>query len=461
MELRSVLRKSISRLTFAFAALIAIAGPVGQASAQELSLIRDAEAEALIADYTMPIFRAAGVSSNNIKVHLVNDTSFNAFVVDGRNMFINTGAILLSETPNQLIGVIAHETGHIKGGHITSLRQQIAKMQTAALMLQVLSIGAIAGGAAAGSGETAQAGTAMMFGGQQILMRSILSYRRAQESSADQAGVDFLTKSHQSPAGMLKTFRYFADQSVGMLKADPYIQSHPVPMDRIAQLQEIAQKSPYFNEKDPPQLQLRHDLVRAKIYAYTYKNNPQRVLHQYADDGLAARYARAIVKFHGGGYQAAAPDLDALIASNPQNPWFHELKGTFLMESGNASAAVAPLKRAVTLVPKSGFMRIELAQAMLEGGSGAAADEALKLLRVALVDEDQSYLGYRLQSQAYGQLRRYPDADLAAALASFHQGDVKNAKMLAERAKNGLQQGTPGWVKADDIVNFKMEKVGG
>ena len=466
-------RRAISRLTAVVAALISIAVPVTQASAQELSLIRDAETEALIADYTMPIFRAAGVASNNIKVHLVNDTSFNAFVVDGRNMFINTGGILLSETPNQLIGVIAHETGHITGGHITGLRQQIAKMQTAALMLQVLSIGAIAGSVATGSGchryeragdcgpdGVAQAGTAMMFGGQQVLMRSILSYRRAQELSADQAGVDYLTKSHQSPAGMLKTFRYFADQSVGTLKVDPYIQSHPVPMDRIAQLQEIAQRSPYFNEKDAPQLQMRHDLVRAKIYAYTYKNNPQQVLRQYSDNGLPARYARAIVKFHGGGYQAAAPALDELISANPQNPWFYELKGTFLMESGDAKNAVAPFRKAVSLVPKSAFMRIELAQAILESGGGTA-DEALKLLRVALLDEDQSYLGYRLQSQAYGKLKRYPEADLSSALASFHQGDIKNAKMLAERAKDGLPQGTPAWVKADDIVNFKIEKVRG
>jgi predicted Zn-dependent protease len=452
--------KSISALAAAFVALLSMASPARQAAAQELSLIRDAETEALIADYTMPIFRAAGVASNNIKVHLINDTSFNAFVVDGRNMFINTGSIMLSETPNQLIGVIAHETGHITGGHIASLRQQISKMQTAALMLQVLSIGAIAAGASTGSSDAAQAGTAMMFGGQQVIMRSILSYRRAQESTADRAGVDFLTKSHQSPAGMLKTFRYFAEQSVGAVKVDPYVQTHPVPMERIAQLQEIAERSPYFNEKDPPQLQLRHDLVRAKIVAYTYMNNPQRVLRQYSDNGLPARYARAIVKFHGGGYQAAAPALEELIAAQPQNPWFYELKGTFLMESGNAKDAVPPLRKAVSLMPKSGFMRIELAQAMLETGGGSP-NEALQLLRVALLDEDQSYLGYRLQSQAFGKLNRLPEADLASALASFHQGDIKNAKMLAERAKNGLPQGTPEWIKADDIVNFKMEKVRG
>jgi len=455
------LSQTISRLRklAAFAAFFATAATV-PATAQEISLIRDAETEALIADYTAPIFRAAGVSGNNIKVHLVNDNSFNAFVVDGRNMFINTGAILQSETPNQIIGVIAHETGHITGGHITGLRQQIAKMQTAALMLQVLSIGAVVGGAASGNSEVTQGGTAMMMGGSQVLMRSILSYRRAQESSADQAGVDYLTKSHQSPAGMLKTFRFFANQSLGNTRIDPYIQTHPVPGDRIAQLEEIAKKSPYFDQKDAPQLQLRHDLVRAKIAAYTWKNNPQAVMRQYNDGGLPARYARAIMKYHTGGYAAAAPALEELIAQNPQNPWFQELKGTFLLESGRAKEAVAPFRRAVSLMPKSGFMRIELAQAILESGNGSA-DEALQMLRVGMVEEEQSYLGYRLQAQAYGKLRRLPDADLASALAAFHKGDVKAAKMLAERAKNGLAAGSPGWVKADDIVNFKIEKVRG
>ncbi len=95
----------------------------------------------------------------------------------------------------------------------------------------------------------------------------------------------------------------------------------------------------------------------------------------------------------------------------------------------------------------------------MESGTGSP-DEALKMLKMALVDEDQSYLGYRLESQAYGKLRRFPEADLAAALASFHQGDVKNAKMLAQRAKNGLPPGTPAWLKADDILNFRMEKAG-
>lgn len=443
-------------------ALVLLNASFTSASAQSLSFIRDVETETLITEYTAPILKAAKLSGQNIRIHLVNDTSFNAFVIDGRNIFVNTGAILLSETPNQIIGVLAHETGHIAGGHLAGLRQQISKLQTAALMLQILSVGAMVGGAATGNSGGAEGGAALLYGGSQVIQRSLLSYRRAQESAADQAGVTYLTETKQSPAGMLKTFRFFADQSIGSMRVvDTYAQTHPVPQDRIAQLQEIAQRSPYFNVKDSAQLQLRHDLVRAKIAAYSYKNNPQRIARMYPDNSLPAKYARAIMKFHGGGYRAAAPALEELIAAQPQNPYFHEIKGSFLLESGNAKEAVAPLRKAVSLQPRAGFLRIQLAQALLEGGNTGATEEALQMLRGALVEENQSYLGFRLQAQAYGKLKRLPEADLAAAQASFHKGDVKNAKVLAERAKRGLPAGTPGWIKADDIMNFKLEKAGG
>lgn len=441
----------------------ALASAAAPAMAQRISFVRDAETEALISAYTAPILKAAGLGGQNIKIHLVNNQSFNAFVVDGRNIFIHTGAILQSQTPNQLIGVIAHETGHIAGGHLAGLRQQLSRMQTAALMLQLLGMGAMIGGAVAGGGDdVGEAGAAVLYGGQSVLQRSVLSYRRAQESAADQAAVEYLTRTKQSPRGMIETFQYFADQSIGTVRAvDPYIQSHPMPQDRIVQLREIAQRSPYYETKDPPELQLRHDLVRAKVAAYVYKTNPQRVLRDYpaTDQGLPARYARAIVKFHtGGGARAALPEIDKLIADKPDYPFFYEIKGRFLLESGRAREAIAPLRKAAELAPNSGYIRIQLAQALLETDNPSNTQEALQALRVALVKEDHSYLGYRLQAQALGKLKRFPEADLASAQASFHQGDIKNAKMLAERAKRGLQPGTPQWIKADDIVNFKMEK---
>lgn len=442
------------------AALVSAAAP---ALSQRVSFVRDAETEALVSAYTAPILKAAGLGGQNIKIHLVNNQSFNAFVVDGRNIFVHTGAILQSETPNQIIGVLAHETGHIAGGHLAGLRQQLSKMQTAALMLQLLGMGAMIGGAVAGGGDdVGEAGAAVLYGGTSVLQRSVLSYRRAQESAADQAAVEYLTRTKQSPRGMIETFQHFADQSLGSVRAvDPYIQSHPMPQDRIAQLREIARRSPYYDSKDSPELQLRHDLVRAKVAAYVYKNNPQRVLRDYprSDQGLPARYARAIVKFHtGGGARAAIPEIDALIAAKPDYPFFYEIKGRFLLESGRAREAVSSLRKAVELTPNSGYIRIQLAQSLLETDSTANTREALQSLRMALVKEDHSYLGYRLQAQALGKLKRFPEADLASAQASFHQGDIKNAKMLAERAKRGLQAGTPQWIKADDIVNFKAPK---
>jgi predicted Zn-dependent protease len=450
-----------------FFTLAFLTAQIPPAFAQRINFARDAETEALVSDYAAPILKAAGLGGQNIKIHLVWDQTFNAFVVDGRNIFIHTGAILQSETPNQLIGVIAHETGHIAGGHLATFRQQLARMQTAALMIQLLGMGAMVGGAVSGGGgnDLGEAGAAILSGGTNVLQRSILSYRRAQESSADQAAVEYLTKTRQSPMGMIKTFKVFADQTVGTGRfVDPYVQSHPMPQDRIAQLREIAQQSPYVNEKDPPQLQLRHDLVRAKVAAYAYKNNPQRVMRDYpaSDQGLPAKYARAIVRFHsGGGARAAAPLLDELIAAMPDYPFFHEMKGRFYLESGMAREAQGPLRRAAALAPNSGYIKIQLAQALLESDSPGSAEEALQSLRVALVREDHSYLGYRLQATALGKLRRFPEADLASAQASFHRGDVPGAKMLAERAKRGLPPGSPGWFKADDIANFKMEKVRG
>ncbi len=438
--------------------MVAVSQIIGtSAFSQNLGFIRDAETEALVYEYTRPIFRAAGVDKQNITIRLVNDSSFNAFVVDGQNMFINTGAILLSETPNQLIGVIAHETGHIKGGHITQLHLQMEKMQTAALMIQLLSIGAAVGGAASGNSEAGNAGAALLYGGNQILGRSFTSYRRGQEAAADQAGVKYLTATKQSAAGMIKTFQYFADQSIVLSSSiDPYTQTHPVPRDRIATLQEIARKSPYFDAKDSAQLQLAHDLVRAKIAAYTYKNNPQRVMRQYAGNGLPDKYARTIVKYHTGGYAAAESSLNELTSAYPENPWFHELKGTFLLESGKAREAIAPLRKAASLQKRSGYIRIELAQALLEGGGSPS--EVLEMLNVALISEEQSYLAHRLKSTALGKLNKLPEADLSAAWASFHSGDVRTAKLMAERAKRGLKPGSREALKAEEILSFEDKR---
>jgi predicted Zn-dependent protease len=429
-------------------------------------LIRDAEIEALIADYSKPIFSAAGISGQNVKIHLLSESSFNAFVVDGQNMFIHTGAILRTETPNQLIGVIAHESGHIAGGHLSRLRAYMAKAQTAALMMNILGIAAIAAGASQGTGSSSgvnlgEGGAAAMQMGNAIVMRSVLSYRRAEESAADQAGVSYLTRTKQSGQGMLQTFQEFADQSLASLAyTDPYVQSHPMPQDRIAQLRDLAKASPYFDRKDSSELQHRHDMMRAKLAAFLARNNAPMIFRKYpeSDRSLPAQYARAIAHYFAGGMKTAAAHIDALIAAEPNNPYFHELKGQFYLEGGDAANAIGPLRKAVALAPNSGLIRVTLAQALLGVNNDAQLAEAVDHLRKSLVREDQNTLGYRQLALAYGRMHKLPDAELSSAQAYFYEGDLKNAQELAKRAQRGFPPGSAQWVKADDIVGFKPPK---
>jgi predicted Zn-dependent protease len=425
-------------------------------AAQAIGLIRDAEIEQLLSDYATPIFRAANLSSQNINIHIVSEKSFNAFVIDGQNMFIHIGAITKSDTPNQLIGVIAHEAGHIAGGHLARLRVQISRMESAALIMNLIGIGAMVGGAVAGGGnDVGEAGAAVLYGGTSIIQRSLLSYQRAEESAADQAAVNYLNKTKQSGRGMIETFRHFADQSLGSVSfIDPYLQSHPMPQSRIAQLRDLTERSQFFNDKDSPQLQFRHDMVRAKLEAFTSRNNAAYVMRKYpeSDRTLPARYARAITKYFTSGMRGAAADIDALIADQPNNPYFHEIKGQFLLESGKAREALPSLRKAVSLAPQSGLIRVMLSHAMIEANDPSLVNEAVGHLQKALVREKQSVIGYRQLAIAYDRLNRAPEARLASAQAAFFEGNAEHAKLHAEMAMRGFPEGSPNWVKANDIL---------
>jgi predicted Zn-dependent protease len=427
------------------------------APAQAAGLIRDSEIETLIRDYARPIFRVAGLGTQNVKVHLVNDRSFNAFVVDGSNMFIHVGALMNAKTPNQLIGVIAHETGHTAGGHLARLRQVVKQARSASLMLRLIGIAAIAAGAATGSGNDAsELGSAIILGGDTMIGRSMLAYRRVEESSADQAAMKYLNATGQSGRGLLETFAYFADQGLASLKyVDPYVQSHPVPQQRIAQLRNLVRTGPYYEKSDPPALQARHDMARAKLSGFL--DNPRTVFNNYpqSDQSLPARYARTIALYRQSGLRSFLPDIDGLIAVQPNNPYFLELKGQFLFQSGKPRQAIAPLRKAVSLAPDEGLIRILLAQALLADGSNANLNEAITHLRKALVREDTSATGYRQLATAYARMNQVADAELASAHAYLYEGNLKLAKEQAKRAKDKFKRGTPSWIKADDILNFQ------
>jgi predicted Zn-dependent protease len=445
--------KAAALLTAAMTAM-ASASP-----ASAVGLIRDAEIEDLMQDYAGPILEAAGLGSQNINIHLVNSESFNAFVVDGRNMFIHVGAIMQASTPNQLIGVIAHEAGHIAGGHLSRLRTLMQRAQSASLMLQLLSIAAAVGGAATGAGsDAAQAGQALALGGQTALMNTIMAYRRAEEYAADQAAVTYLNRTEQSGRGMIEVLEFFAERELAAVGVvNPYSQTHPISRDRIQQLKRLVRKSPYYDKRDPKELRKRHEMARAKLDGFMNKQNPQAVFNKYpqSNDSLPARYARAIARNFAAGVNAALPEINALIETRPDNPYFHELKGQFLLNSGQVDKAIPPLRKAVNLAPDAGLIRIMLAQALLADGNEDNLRTAVNHLRKALVTEDKSATGYRQLAIAYGRLGRIADAELASAQAYFYEGKLKLAKEQAKRAKAGFPPQSASWVKADDIVNFE------
>lgn len=452
-----VWRRSVSAGRFLIMASATAALLAAQTvSSHAVGLIRDAEVEALLSDYATPIFRAANLGAQDIQIHIVNDRSFNAFVIDGQNMFVNIGAIIKAETPNQLIGVIAHESGHIAGGHLARLKGQIARLESAALIMNIIGIGAMVGGAVAGGGNDAgEAGAAVLYGGNALIQRSVLSYQRVMESSADQAGVSFLNRTRQSARGMLDTFHALADQSLASVNfIDPYLQTHPMPKERLSQLRDLAERSAYFDVKDSAELQFRHDMVRAKLEAFTSKNNAPYVFRKYPekDQTLPARYARAISHYFSLGAQGAVKDIDALIAEQPNNPYFHELKGQFLLESGKINESIPPLRKAVALAPKAGLIKVMLGQALVATNDPAVLNEAVGHLQKALVLEKQSVLGYRELAVAYGRMNRIADAQLASAQSFLFEGNADFAKVHAERAIRAFPEGSPNWVKANDVI---------
>lgn len=439
-------------------ALLATSGPLHaqENPARGLPVIRDSEIEQLLRDYTRPILRAAGLAQQNVRVVIINDRAFNAFVIDGKRIFINAGALMESQTPNQVIGVLAHETGHIAGGHLLKLRQELASAQTASIIALLLGIGAVAAGARAGSNVGGNVGAAAITAPQAILQRSLLAYQRQQEEQADRAGVKFLTMTGQSPKGMYDTFKRFADQALFQAQyADPYLQSHPMPAERIAALEVIGKQSPYWDKKDSSELQLRHDLMRAKLYGFI--DRPDAVYRRYppSDTSLPARYARAITTYRHGDPRSALAQIDSLIQAQPHNPYFYELKGQALLEGGHPAEAIAPLRHAISLAPNPTLMQVMLGQALIAANDPRLAEEAITNLRAALLRDPEIPDGYDQLAMAYGRKGDIAQADLASAQAAFTRGDFKTARQLATRAKTRFAVGTPGWVKADDISSFK------
>jgi predicted Zn-dependent protease len=434
---------------------MAVAGTL-TAFAQNVPVVRDAEIEALVRDYARPIFKAAGLSNAGIQIVLVNDPSFNAFVA-GRRLFINTGALMQAETPNEIIGVIAHECGHIAGGHQQRLRDQLERSKTMAIVAGLLGAGVMVAGATSNNKGLAGAGMGIATGGSEVAQRTLLTYQRGEEITADRSAINYLNATGQSGKGMLTTFERFQNAlSLSGAQIDPYRISHPMPQDRIANLQTLIKKSPYYGKTDPEALQQRHDMMRVKIAAYMQGQAAAARLIRKNPDSLAARYGQALSAYLFGNPRSALSRTDALIKAQPKNPYFQELRGDILMKVNKPKDAAAAYGRAVSLDPaKSGLLMVSEGQALMAVGTPASLAQAVGDIKKGLGRDRENVAGYRYLAQAYGELGDIPNAELATAEGHYYAGSYQQAKIFAARAQQKFKRGEPGWLRAQDIINYR------
>ena len=425
-----------------------------QAQQGRVAVIRDAEIETLLKDYAVPILKAAGLSRRGIEIVLVNDPSFNAFVA-GRRIFINTGAIQSAETPNEIIGVLAHEAGHLAGGHQQRLREQMERARTMAIVGGLLGIGAMAAGSVAGSRSGTSAGGALVSAAPGIAMRGLLSYRRSEEMNADQAAVKYLRATKQSAKGMLATFERFSSSlALAGVQVDPYQISHPLPRERIAMLETLAHESPYFDKADPAALMQRHQLARAKVAAFSGGQPAVARLFGRDRSSLAGRYGDAIATDLSGNSRAALGKMDELVKAAPNNAYFHEFRGEILLKLRRPGDAANAFGRAMKLAnDSSGLIRSRYAFALLSTGDPGNARKSVDNFRAAIQSDPDNLNAYLHLSQAYGLTGDIGNADLAMAEGHFRAGSMREAQVFAARALQRLPKGTPGARRANDILS--------
>ncbi|PPR21569.1 MAG: Beta-barrel assembly-enhancing protease [Alphaproteobacteria bacterium MarineAlpha10_Bin2] len=428
----------------AFLVLLSVTAPAIRA--QGLSLIRDTEIENTIRAYAAPLFTVAGLDADAVSVHIVDDSRLNAFVAGGMNLFVNTGLLMSSDTPDAIIGVLAHEIGHIAGGHLARTREAVENATAEAMLAYILGAAAIL----AGGG---QAGGAIIGTGSAIAYQSLIRYSQAQEQSADQAAVRYLEAVGRSAEGMLDIFYKLEDQELLVAeRQDPYLRSHPLTRDRIRFVRNFVETSNYTSRTADAAELLAHRRMVAKLYAYL--NSPGKTLRVYRenDTSLTARYARAIAYYRIPDIERAIAKIDALLRDHPDDPWFHELKGQILFENGLISLSIPPYERAVALRPGEPLLRLGLARAQIEINEPGFTKKAIDNLVVAARAEPNYAPHWHFMGIAYGRDQQLAQSSLALAEASLLRNELTEANYHAEKAKRGLKLGTPSYLRAEDII---------
>lgn len=425
ISLSKITKRLISSLILLLAFLAS-----GNAQA-DISLITDEETEQYLAQVLRPIYKQAGIPFNRNNIYIVGDDSLNAFVGDGNNMFIHTGTLIKAGSSNEIKGVLAHETGHIQGGHI--LRQKIKNQSMQQVSLASL---VLAGAAAAATGR-ADVGMAIALGSQTSAMNNYLAYRVEEERSADEAAVNLLSKTQQSPAGMLTFMKRIQQQNIlNGIEENSYFRTHPVTSERVSFMEQAVNATPYKNTNDDEK---QFAMVQAKLFSYM--SEPKKTFQKYplSNKSNPALYAQAIAYFKQLKMPQALKTIDELIAEEPNNPHFHELKAQMFLETGKVKLAKDEYQKALNLLPNSALFQINLAQTILEANpTKQELNQNVNILNRALVAKPNSF-AWLLLSRTYGELGDIANSNYSAAEYSYRIGAIDISKHQAEEALKSTQ----------------------
>lgn len=432
------------------ARFIAIVGAISVAiqpvAAQ--SVLRDAETEKLLQDMAAPLVEAAGLEPGNVDVVLLSDRSINAFVAGGQAVYIHAGLIEAADTANEVQGVIAHELGHITGGHIVRFSDGVRAASNVSILSLLLGLAA----AVAGAGDAAMG---VMMAGQQAAMGKFLAFSRVQEASADAAGAQFLAKAGISGRGSLSFFKKLQNLEFryGYSQDDDqeFVRTHPLSGSRISRLTEEYQADPAWGTPDDPELQERFERVKAKLFGY--QSEPAQTLRKFPETrtDVAAHYARAYAYHKSALVDKALTETDALLALDADNPYFLELKGQVLLESGRPAEAIAPLRRATELTGNEPLIASTFGHALIATEDQANFDEAARVLKAAVARDRYNPFAWYQLGVVYAAQGDMPRARLASAEQQVMSGRYPEALRSAQAAEAGLEKGSPDWIRAQDV----------
>lgn len=412
------------------------------------TIIRDSEIESYLSEWFAPIFQANNLSSSQVKIIMVQDDDINAFVAGGSNIFFFTGLIEKTENPGELIGVMAHELGHISGGHLVRGREAMEQASYESILGTIIGVGAAV---ASGNGGAAAAGS---MASNSMAQRRFLSKSRTFEASADQAAVTSMNRSDMNPQGLLTFMQKLEGQELlPASQQSEYIQSHPLTGNRINSIQAGVDKSANKDKNFPPKWIEQHARLKAKLMGYIH---PEQVAWRYddKDQSVPARYARAVANYRNNKIDAALSQINSLITAEPNNPYFYELKGQMLIDFGRVKQGIEPLQKAVNLSPNDGLIRISLAHAQIESTSGndKILDSAIENLKIALQKEPKSTQIHRLLATAYGRQNKDAYARLHLAEEALLQNNLPYAKQQAGIALKALPAKSAASLRANDII---------